>query len=210
MSEFKFKAGDTVRRVGKDNGEGAFGAARIGQVAKVVNVRRAWSRKECVIVIYDGHVDLAGNGGELWYAEHAELVPFEIPASPFYVKTRNTGGCVKVEVNGLRYIGTDLSNGEIYEGDDQLTRDIPGLFADGRWTLIDPPAPAVDPVVAATAEVQRLLTEAAAAKAECDRLNDELSKAEELRRNIGKSLRAAYVAMDKAIHANVGVEYIPV
>ncbi|WP_036041579.1 hypothetical protein [Bradyrhizobium yuanmingense] len=133
--------------------------------------------------------------------------PFEIPASPFYV--RGAGGTeFRIEVRGLHYTATDIKTGKSYGPDDShMTRQIPAAFSGGWWTLIDPPAPAVDPVVAATAEVQRLLREQADAKAECDAAQDVLDKAEEKRRNIGKALTEAQRALDKANHDAAGVQF---
>lgn len=137
-----------------------------------------------------------------------EPKPFEIPASPFYVRGSLSGCEFKIDVIGLYYTATDIKSGEKFGPSvAHLARNIPAAFKEGHWTLIDPPAPAVDPVVAATAEVQRLLREYQAAVKAGDEADAVAEKAAENRRNIGKQLEAAKRDLEKANHEAVGIEY---
>ena len=136
--------------------------------------------------------------------------PIVIPPSPFYVRARGVGeeytDEYKVEVDGLFFHMTHIESGKHYPRNAK-TREIPSLFADGSWKLTYPHAPAVDPVVSATAEVQRLLRERADALTERDVAAGVYEKAEEKLRNIGKALREAASALDKANCDAAGVEY---
>lgn len=203
MDTSNLKAGDLVRRANKDNAN----FAKIGQVAEFV--RHAGNYGEgAIIVRYDGCASNIERDGEVWFAHNVEPVPLEVPASPFYVRSSLSCSEFKIDVAGLHYTATDINTGEV-RGPSQfhLTRNIPGALNRGDWTLIDPPAPAVDPVTAAAAEVQRLLVEQQAAVKAGDEADKAAEKAAEHRRNIGKALNEAQRALDKANHDAAGVEF---
>jgi len=63
----KFKVGDVVKRVGKNNGSDG---AKIGQIATVMSLDRTGD----LYVKYEGHSDtLTPDVGEFWYAENTEI-----------------------------------------------------------------------------------------------------------------------------------------
>lgn len=189
----KFNIGDKVRVI--DNGElEGPQKAYLGHVGTVID------ESTIPYVKFDDGITVSFFETKLEFA-------IEIPASPFYI--RNGRNRFKIEVSGLSYLATNTETGESY-GDPTThqTRHIPGMFSSGNWTLIDPPAPAVDPVVAAAAEVQRLLREQEEAKAECDAASAVAEAAEIKRRNIGKALADAHRALSKANHEAAGVEYV--
>lgn len=204
MEESKFKVGARVKCVKTFSSDNVIGvnAGSVGVVDAVI--------AGVPHVRFDGleitnEASNNRNGAWAMYASQLELVPFEIPASPFYVVT-DSGNKYEVSVDGLRYSLTAIKEG-IHFPRHAETRLIPGHFSSGGWTLIDPPAPAVDTVAAAAADVQRLLREKHEADAACNAAQDAQDIAEEVRRNIGKHLTEAKRALDKANHDAAGVEF---
>lgn len=201
MDEIKFNAGDKVRvnyLCGLDEEVGI----KVGDIGTVTEAHPR------LLVKFDGiYADtrMDKDGARYMSSGQLELVPFEIPASPFYVAAFG-GFSYKVEVDGLFYSLTCLENDSHWPRHAE-TRKIPGHFSENRWKLIDPPAPAVDPVVAAAAEVQRLLREYEAAVIAGDEADAVAEKAAENRRNIGQQLGEAKRQLEKANHEAAGIEY---
>lgn len=206
MSENKFKVGDKVRVV--DTVIGDINRVEIGETCVVKSLYEG----DGAFVDFGRDIEIKhwtnrDDAYLMWNAQ-LELMPFEVPASPFYVRARLTGTEFRIEVDGLHYTATDIATGSKYgPGNGCLTRNIPLAFNDGTWKLIDRPAPAVDPVTAAAAEVQRLLREQQAAVKAGDEADNVAAKAAEHRRSIGKALNEAQRALDKAMCDAAGVEY---
>lgn len=202
----KFKVGDKVRCMKATDFDSSVGVkyGAVGVVEVVENVPFVRFEGTNITGSYGNN----RNGAWAMYDYQLELVPFEIPASPFYVRTKLAGVEFKIDVVGLCYTATDIKTGSVYgPGALHLTRNIPAAFNEGHWTLIDPPAPAVDPVVALTARVQKLLREQAEAYGIVDAAHNALNAAQEKQRDIGKLLKEAQRALDKSIHEAAGVKW---
>lgn len=214
MEENNFKVGDKVR-VTSANAVDAQHGISVGMAGEVKEVAARFSAagEDGVFVHFGKQIApavgasqrLIRGGAYVMCGHKLEPAPFEVPASQFYVRAHDVEE-YRVDVDGLFYSLTNIPSGNHWPKHAE-TRKIPELFADGSWKLIDPPAPAVDPVVAATAEVQRLLREQDAANSERREAWVVLEAAEKKLRNIGKALNEAKRALGVAMHDAAGVTY---
>lgn len=214
MSDNKFKVGDKVRVkvvIPADSKHGI----NVGMTGEIKEIQSKFNDQgeDGIFVYFGSPIELVNptyrgivrDGAYAMWPDQIELAPFEVPASPFYVR-HTSGAQYKIEINGTHANLTELSDGEVHNGF-CLTRQAYDYVKGGIWTLIDPPEPAVDPVAAAAAEVQRLLREYQAAVIAGDEADEAANKAAENRRNIGKQLEAAKRDLEKANHEAVGIEY---